>query len=225
MTVDFDRESMRKEVMKKLKGEILKEFELFSVPTGGIGSWLSNDTHDDVFDRIGTIDKEPLTAVQLNQLLVLGHEAPVSDGYFRYYWLRTPKDHSYEVREVPGFQDAWLNSNFPAIVSLDHLKWGLYRLYIDALLYFGNVRTAFRQLRELTFEELIDYFRAKRFNTKAIKRRGPSLPLKDIAKDNRYLIAEMACKSYGDAPESPGDLCKVLLQAFKAYIATGGRSP
>ena len=137
----------------KSKAEILKEFSLFSVPTGGIGSWLTERTHADIFKRLGKLDEEPLSAVQLNQLLVLGHEAPVGDGFFRYYWLQGPEQHPYNVREVPGFSKDWLQSE-EMITSLAHLKWGLYRLYIDALLYFGNVRTAFRRLRDLSIRQI-----------------------------------------------------------------------
>ena len=42
----------------KTKTEILTELALFSVPTGGIGSWITEQTHDDVFARLGTLDKE-----------------------------------------------------------------------------------------------------------------------------------------------------------------------
>ncbi|HEY4763506.1 MAG TPA: hypothetical protein VIH75_07500 [Candidatus Sulfotelmatobacter sp.] len=69
----------------KAKTEILEEFNLFSMPTRGIGSWLTETTHADVFERLGRIDKEPLSAVQLNQRLVMGHEAPRVTGFFRYY--------------------------------------------------------------------------------------------------------------------------------------------
>jgi hypothetical protein len=119
----------------KSKAEILEEFKLFSMPTGGIGSWLTETTHADVFERLGKIDEEPLSAVQFNQLLVMGHEAPVGDGFYRYYWLEAPKDHPYDVRDVPGFSEAFLESK-EMIASLAQLKWGLYRLYVDALLYF-----------------------------------------------------------------------------------------
>jgi hypothetical protein len=206
------------------KFDILKEFSLFSVPTGGIGGWLTERTDEDVFARLGKLDEEPLSAVQLNQLLVLGHEAPVGDGFFRYYWLQAPEQHPYRVREIPGFSEQWLQSR-EMIVSLAHLKWGMYRLYIDALLYFGNVRTAFRRLRDLAIPEIEAFFGAERFDTEAIKRRGPSLPLKHIAKDSRYLISEMACKSYGDSPGTDGDLRTVLLQAYKAHSVAGNPSP
>ena len=207
------------------KAEILKEFSLFSVPTGGIGSWLTERTHADIFKRLGKLDEEPLSAVQLNQLLVLGHAAPVGDGFFQYYWLQGPEQHPYNVREVPGFSKDWLQSE-EMITSLAHLKWGLYRLYIDALLYFGNVRTAFRRLRDLSIREIENSFSSERFDTEAIKRRGPSLPLKPIAKDNRYLIAEMACKSYGGDPVGKdSDLRKALIDAYKAHAAAGNPSP
>ena len=122
---------------------------------------------------------EPLSAVQLNQLLVLGHVAPVADGFFRYYWLQAPEQHPYSVRDLPDFSEDWLGSE-GAIASLAHLRWGLYRLYVDALLYFGNVRTAFRKLRDRPIAKIEGFFRLERFDTEAIKRRGPSLPLKSM---------------------------------------------
>jgi hypothetical protein len=208
----------------KSKAEILGEFSLFSVPTGGIGSWLTDQTHADVFERLGKLDEEPLPAVQLNQLLVMGHEAPVGDGFFRYYWLQAPEQHPYSVRDVPGFSKDWLESK-GMIASLAQLKWGLYRLYIDGLLYFGNVRTAFRKLRDRSIPELENFFNSERFDTEAIKLRGPSLPLRPIVKDSRYLISEMACKSYGDSAGEDGDLRTVLVQAYKAHVAVGNPSP
>lgn len=207
----------------KSKADILEEFSLFSMPTGGIGSWLTEQTHSDVFERLGQIDDVPLSAVQLNQLLVMGQEAPVGDGFFRYYWLQAPEEHPYDVRDIPGFSEEWLQSK-EMIGSLSHLKWGLYRLYVDALLYFGNVRTAFRRLRDLSIVEITSLFSLERFDTAAIKRRGPPLPLKTIAKDSRYLISEMACKSYGD-PGQTGDLRSVLVEAYRAHAAAGNPSP
>jgi hypothetical protein len=202
------------------KNDILEELKLFSLRTGGIGSWLTHDTDDEVFARLGQIDESPLTKVQLNQLLAFGHEAPVSDDFFRYYWLTAAAEHPSDVRAIPGFQEAWLRSS--AITSLAHLKWGLYRLFTDSLLWFGNVRTAYRRPRSMTREELSGFFGRRRFNTHLIKERGPALAPKSIAKDDRYLISEMACKSYGDRPDSPGALKKALLEAFRAHATAGG---
>jgi hypothetical protein len=100
------------------KADILREFGLFSVPTGGIGNWLTEGTHDDVFTRLGKVDQEPLPAVQLNQLLVLGHEAPVGDDFFHYYWLTAPEQHPYDVRTIPGYSDSFLKSS-GVILSLE----------------------------------------------------------------------------------------------------------
>jgi hypothetical protein len=204
------------------KNEILEELRLFSLRTGGIGSWLTQDTDDEVFARLGQIDESPLTKVQLNQLLAFGHEAPVSDDFFRYYWLTAAAEHPYDVKAIAGFHGAWVRSS--AITSLAHLKWGLYRLFTDGLLWFGNVRTAYRRLRSMTGAELSEFFRRRRFDTQLIKERGPALAPKSIAKDDRYLISEMACKSYGDRPDSPGALKKALLDAFRAH-GTGGGGP
>ena len=207
----------------RTKSEILEEFQIFAVPAGGIGAWITEATHDDVFARLGRLDEEPLTAVQLNQLLVLGREAPVSDGFFRYYWLCASEAHPYPVRDVPGFEDRWTASE--SVVSVQHLKWGLYRFYIDALLYFGNVRSAFRALRDLPLAGLHDFFAKRSWDTAAIKRRGPALPLRQIARDDRYLISEMACKSYGDTPATESDLQNALLSAYRDSAAAGRRSP
>ncbi len=57
------------------KEEILDQFSLFSLGTGGIGSWLAPETDDAVFVRLAKVDREPLSKVQLDQLLVLAHEA------------------------------------------------------------------------------------------------------------------------------------------------------
>lgn len=204
------------------KENILKQFALFSLDGDGIGAWLTERTDGEVFRRLDRIDQEPLSKVQLNQLLVFGHEAPVSDDFFRYYWLEAPSEHPYPVSKLPGFLESWLNSN--AINSLEHLKWGLYRLFTDGLLYFGNVRTAYRKLRSLRRNELVAYYAQKRFDTATIKKRGPALPMKPIPKDNRYLISEMACKSFGDRPETPGEMRNALLQAYQAHVAKGGKA-
>ena len=95
----------------KSKNDILEEFALFSTPAiGGIGSWLTERTHCDVFMHLGNIDQEPLSAVRLNQLLVLGNEAPTGDDFFRYYWLEASDKHPYDVRSLPGFSEEFLTS-------------------------------------------------------------------------------------------------------------------
>lgn len=207
---------------KQEKQDILKKFklDLFSLGTGGLGSWISVDTDERVFKRLEDIERDPLTKVQFNQLLAFGHEAPVSDDFFKYYWLENPTDHPYKIWEPSNFDPKWTGGK--AVQSIEHLKWGLYRLYTDGLLYFGNIRTAFRQLRDKTEAELKLFFEPKRFDTETIKTRGPALDLLPILQDDRYLISEMACKSYGDHPKGEGELRKALVQAFKIHKRKGG---
>lgn len=202
------------------KDTILSKLSLFSLSDGGIGSWLSEGTDNYVFVRLAKIDKAPLTKVQLNQLLAFGHEAPLSDGFFRYYWLTCPGEHPYEVQKLPGYDKRWLESD--AIKSLEHLSWGLYRLFVDGLIWFGNVRTAYRSLRTKDAISLEQYFSEKKFKTDLIKGRGPALPLLSIAKDDRYLISEMACKSYGNTPQTSSELKRALLEALTAHHERGG---
>jgi hypothetical protein len=203
------------------KDDILREMQLFSLGGEGIGGWITAATDSRVFERLGRLDAEPLSKVQLNQLLVFGREATASDDFIRYYWLEDPLEHPYPVGLLPGFKKRWLQGT-SAITSLDHLKWGLTRLFIDGLLYFGNVRTAYRQLRALTRPELVEFFARRRFDTTRIKERGPSLPLLQIPKDDRYLISEMACKSYGDDPGTQGELKQALVDTYKGHQKAGG---
>jgi hypothetical protein len=201
------------------KEKILDELKLFRLQSGGFGSWINENTDLEIFARLARLDQEPITKTQLNQLLAFGHEAPVSEGFFRYYWLDCHHCHPYDVTRVTNFKDDWCNAS--AIVSLEHLKWGLHRLYIDGLLWFGNIRTAFRKLRTLEVNDLNAFFASRRYDTSLIKKRGPPLPLQPIAKDDRYLIAEMACKSYGDGASS-SDLKSALVEAFRGHKKRGG---
>ena len=199
---------------------ILEKLKLFSLSDGGIGSWLSGKTDSDVFERLSRIDKKPLTTTQLNQLLAFGHEAPLTDDFFSYYWLTCPKNHPYDVKEIPHYNERWPDCH--AIESLEHLSWGFYRLFMDSLIWFGNVRTAYRWLRAQNFSSLEQFYCAKRFDTDLIKRRGLALELSPIAKDDRYLISEMACKSYGDSRQSSGELKNVLLETFRNHAKHDG---
>lgn len=186
--------------------------------TGGIDSWISSDTPSPVLERLLTLDETPLSHAQLNQLLVLCHEAGVSDGFFEYYWLENP-EHPYAVDLLPGFRPEWCISS--AIRSLEHLRWGLYRFYVDGLLYFGNIRAAYRFLRGLTRAELGRFFSDRRVNTERLARRGAPLPLQAIATDERYLISEMACKSLDPPPNAPTALSSALTTAYARSRASG----
>ncbi|MGE3857329.1 MAG: hypothetical protein AB7G21_10290 [Dehalococcoidia bacterium] len=196
---------------------ILEKFALFTGGTGGIDSWLGEDSPETTFERLARLDQEPLSLAQFRQLLALAHEAPLSAGFFRYYWLTTPS-HVWNIAAVPGYDARWGGAT--AVLSQDHLAWGLYRFYVDALLFFGNIRTAYQQLRNLEYEQIDEFFLARRFDSDALAARGPFLPLDRIAKDDRYLIAEMACKSYEPADEEAIGLRRVLFDGLAEHLKT-----
>jgi hypothetical protein len=201
---------------------IREYFEPLFAGTGGIDSWLVEGTPQEVFDRLGHLPDEPLSKSQLSQLLILSHEAGPSEGFFRYYWLSTPA-HTYNVTNHGAtgdpFDQAWIKGT--EILSLAHLRWGLHRFYVDALLYFGNVRSAYRALRDMSEQGLVEFFAHRRIDTEGLRRRGPALDLRPIAKDDRYLVAEYACKSFGsDAGGS--ELEQAVLQAYRARLEAGG---
>jgi hypothetical protein len=197
--------------------DVLKTFDTFAVGTGGIGGWIGPHTDAIVLERIRQLDASPLSHAQLNQLLILGREAPVSEGFFKYYWLST--DHApYDVKaledypgDITGFQ----------IVNALHLRWGLRRIFVDCLLFFGNVRSGFRSLRQRSETELRLYFRRHCHDFARMQARGAALTLRGIPKDNRYLISEMACKSFGDAPSTKSELRDALFSAFRDHRKSG----
>jgi hypothetical protein len=196
-------------------------FEPLFAGTGGIDSWLGDETPREVFDRLAQLPDEPLSSSQLGQLLILSHEAAPSEGFFTYYWLRVPTTHPYDVT-IHGVRDSafdrtWTEGN--EIRSLAHLRWGLYRFYVDALLYFGNVRSAYRSLRDKTEEELERFFAGRRIDTEGLSKRGPALGLEPISKDDRYLVAEYACKSLDDTGEG-SELERAALEAYRAHVGT-----
>lgn len=203
-----------------VRDDILERFQVFFAGTGGFDSWLTRETPSLVFDRLSSIEDDPLSLAQFNQLLLLTHEAGATSGFFQYYWFSTP-EHVYDVKRVPGFDKAWTRGH--SIQSMEHLYWGLYRFYTDALLFFGNIRAAYRMLRTMSDSELIQFFSDRRFDTALLEGRGPGLSLETIARDDRYLISEMACKSYEADEQGVAGLQQALVEAFASFRKGGGR--
>lgn len=191
----------------------------FTGGTGGVDSWLTSDNSPTIYARLSRLRQEPLSPSQLNQLLALSHQAEVSAGFFRYYWLGAPK-HPYDTRSLDGYHDSY--EKVDQILSLDQLAWGLYRIYVDALLYFGSVRNGYRALRDLDLAALEKFFQSKMYDADAMLHRGHALPLEPITQDDRYLIAEQACKSF-DAPDGVNsELLMVLKGAWIEHVRMGG---
>lgn len=203
---------------QEVRAQLLASFDGMFAGTGGIDSWLGEATPQTVIDRLLELDARPLSRAQLNQLLVLSHEAGLSAGFFEFYWLRAP-EHAYDVRVVAGFAEEYEGAE--AILSLAHLSWGLRRFYTDSLLFFGNVRSAYRYLRDLTREELTGFYEQYCSDITELQARGPALPMRTIPRDERYLISEMACKSLARSSED-GNLRTVLREAYRLHFEETG---
>ena len=198
------------------RDEILNKFSLFRGGTGGLDSWLDEEeTPEAVFIALGEMKEHPLTRSRLNQLLTLAHEAPMDDGFFYYYWLSAPALHPYDVKKIPCYDSTFCSDYTWAVSSLEQLYWGLYRFYVDALLFFGNVRTAFQRLRSLSNEQLTDYFENNSYRTNEMRRRGAPVNPVAIEKDDRYLISEMACKSLEAEDFRDSELAQALIDLYR----------
>lgn len=201
-----------------MSNRVLEKFSLFSSAEPGIESWISRGTDPRILSRIEALDQEPLSHSQLIQLLLLGREAGLSQGFFKYYWLHVPAQHAhpYRVESLPGYSPDYKDRK--TIRSVEHLHWGMYRLYVDALLFFGNVRQAYRELRQRSFEELEAFFELRCFDyasPSGLLQRGPALPLEEIAKDDRYLISEQACKSFEPLTKDATDMLAELQASYR----------
>jgi len=168
--------------------------------------------------RLLEMPKSPLSRTHLNQILHLSHEAGLSQGAFRYYFLTEPAEHPYPIDRLTAHMPTLHASG---IASVEQLFLGVRRFFVDALLYFGNVREAYRTLRNLTFDEIATLFGRSRFDTREFQTRGPVLPFEAIPADDRYLIAELACKAYG--PAAAADVTLLESELTKAYVRNGSK--
>jgi hypothetical protein len=123
------------------KNEVIEYFkDIMNETNKGIERLISNKTDEKILERLTKISDDPLTKVQFNQLLMLSHESGVSDGFFKYYWLSAP-EHIYDVCKVDDYDSSFIKKD--SLISLQHLKWGLRRVYIDSLLFFGSIKHGF----------------------------------------------------------------------------------
>jgi hypothetical protein len=195
------------------KAQIIEYFDLFSnSETDGLESLFSLKGKEEVFTRLSKIEDEPLSKVQLNQLLIISGLAGITYGFYKYYWLATPETHPYNVKSLEDFEEHFTKSQ--AIVSLQHLRWGLRRVYIDTLLYYGNITNGYRHLSTKKEQEMITFFENKRFPTETIMNRGKTLDFEEIPKFDRYLISEMACKTYEAPATSEQNLKQFLIDNY-----------
>jgi hypothetical protein len=204
------------------KEEIIQYFrELFCKTHRGFEGFITENTHPIILERLERIEEGPLTYVQLNQLFAFANIPAISDDFYKYYWINKSVSHTYDVAKLPEFsQINFVGSN---ISSLPHLKWGLQRIVIDCLLYFGNINSGFMYLHNKNSQDLTSFFVSKRYDTELIASRGEPLDFKRIDKEDRYLISEMACKTYDN--KNPTVLVDFLIASYREAKKRGVLQP
>jgi hypothetical protein len=169
---------------------------------------------------VEALDKASLSWARLNQIMHLCSQAGMSEGFYKYYFLVNPEQHPYRCESVLAGQSFEPPEGVDEIVSYEQFKWGLRRFMYDAMLFWGNFRQAYRDLRGKRFEEIQFLFSEKRINEKRLVTRGEIANPINIPRDDRYLISEIACKTYQQrANLEECDHVKVALEAFDELMA------
>jgi len=158
----------------------------------------------------------------VNQIMHRCSEAGMSEGCFRYYFLENPETHPHPVAKVLSTSPYTPPERLTEIKSTQQAIWGLRRFVYDAMLYWGNFRQAYRELRTLPFDDIAEIFAGKRINSKRIITRGRIEGPTSIPRDSRYLISEMACKTY-EAKDALKDTdhVRLALEGFRELRSQG----
>jgi hypothetical protein len=184
------------------------------------------DENDDVLTALTkaleALESGNFSLAKMNQVLHLCSQAGITRGFFRYYFLEVPDLHPYPVELVFSNRSYEPPAGADDIKSILQLQWGIRRFFYDAMLYWGNIRQAYRDLRVMRLEQITDYFAAKRSNEERLIKRGDFFHPYVIPQDNRYLISEMACKSYeGKSSFDNADHITLALEAFRDLNKAG----
>ena len=169
-----------------------------------------------VIDRLLRLQTNVLTCTHVNQLLHMTNELGMTEDFFNYYFLSAPGNHPYAWKTL--LMESF-DENGQGIRTLGQIRWGLRRFFTDALLYFRSIRDAYEKLSQKSTSELVEFFAKKCFDSKAMASRGLVLPFHAIPADDRYLIAELACKAY--SPLEKGTELLIEFVLLKAYQDRG----
>lgn len=180
------------------------------------------DMYQGIVGGLRALEQGSLSWAQLNQIMHRSSEAGMSEGFFRYYFLEAPDQHPYPVDRVFSSTVFRPPEESDEILSHQQLQWGLRRFMYDAMLYWGNFRQAYRELRGRSLDELRSLYASKTFDERRMIRRGRIQEPAAVPRDHRYLISEMACKTY-EPPASLNEVqhVKLALEAFRALRSEG----
>ena len=178
------------------------------------------DPYISISTAIDELKNGPISYARFNQLLHFSSMAGISEGCFRYYFLDVPDCHPYPVEKVllPEYK---LEKGISEIRSLDQALWGLRRFMYDSMLYWGNFRQAYRDLRGLSYEQIRMLFCEKRTESQHMTTRGKVAGPIPIPIDNRYLISELACKTYETKELKNTSHVNLALEAFRLLRSEG----
>lgn len=168
------------------------------------------------------LKKQPadLSLTHINQFLHLYHQPGISPGFFRYYFLDNTNSRAIRpIYNINALLDRKPDLHPTNIQSLEQLEWGIKRFFVDALLVFGDIQAAYLSFAKQTYEYLCDFFANRAIDSAFLKLRGAPLPLEEIPVDDRYLIAELACKAF-DIPtgKETSLVMERLLPAFQELL-------
>ncbi len=171
---------------------------------------------------LDALEQGSLSWARLNQILHLCSQAGMSEGFYQYYFLCNPGSHPYPCDKVFPDESYEPPKDAVEIQFFLQLKWGIQRFFYDAMLFWGNFRQAYRDLRTKDFTEISEFFSAKRTNENRLITRGKvEIPI-PIPRDERYLISETACKTYyGMQKIEDGDHVRAALEAFDELCSEG----
>ncbi|MCB9895425.1 MAG: hypothetical protein H6839_13330 [Planctomycetes bacterium] len=166
-------------------------------------------------------EQHPLSRERLNQLLHLLHQAGMSKGFFDYYFVNPPQEHLYDTSAIRLIPDGGepIDVEIPqragsqVVTDIGQLLYGVGRFVYDALLLYGNVRTAYRELRRCTRKQLEEKFAAEAFDETAMARRLGALKLEKIDAQDRYLVGETAQGHFGRKTEDTGSRIEEIVLA------------
>ena len=182
----------------------------------------NNDIFIAMSNGFDAIERGSLSWARLNQIIHLCSEAGMSEGFYKYYFLALPDKHPYPVGKVFLDDDYKPPESSGEIKSLKQFLWGIRRFLYDAMIYWGNFRQAYRDLRQKTYEQIESLFTSKRINEALLLRRGKVVEPVAIPRDNRYLISEMACKTFErQTNTADAEHVRLALQAFREMKAEG----
>ncbi len=182
-----------------------------------------SETYTSIRAAFDDLRNGTISCARLNQLLHLSSLAGMSEGCFRYYFLEVPDCHPYPVEKVTS-PEYVPEKGVSEIRSLDQGLWGFRRLVYDAMLFWGNLRQAYRDLRGLSYGEIRSLFAEKRIDNEHMVTRGVVAGPTHIPIDNRYLISELACKTYEPQELKDTSHVRLAIEAFNMLRSEGVRA-